>query len=114
MKIKIITDFKKEREKREKTWDKIEKGQKIKSQEKVLYLTPKTFAKTFSPEKIRLVMAIKYQKIESISQLAKQLNRPFESVHRDIKYLEGLNLIKLEKHEKVKVPIMQRSLSFTL
>ena len=112
MEIKIITDF--EREKRKDFWNKIEKGQKVKAEEKILYLTPKTFAKTFSPERIKLVMAIRQDKIESITQLAKVLNRPFESVHRDIKYLEGLNLIKLEKHEKVRVPIAQKSINFIL
>jgi predicted transcriptional regulator len=112
MEIKIITDS--EKNKRKEFWDKVEKGEKVKAEEKILYLTPQTFAKTFSPERIKLVIAVKQNKIESISQLAKLLNRPFESVHRDVKYLEGLNLIRLEKHEKMMVPIVQRSISFVL
>lgn len=112
MEIKIVTDS--EKNKRKEFWDKVEKGEKVKAEEKTLYLTPQTFAKTFSPERIKLVIAVRQNKIESISQLAKILNRPFESVHRDVKYLEGLNLIRLEKHERAMVPIIQRSINFIL
>lgn len=108
MKIKIITDLDKEINKRKKMYDKIEKGQKIKSRGKIIYFTPKSFSKTFTPERIRLILVTKQKNIKSISHLARVLNRPFESVHRDVKYLQGWNLIKLQKHNKMLEPIAQK------
>src|SRR3989338_3202133 len=101
VRIRIITNIKKEKKERTKFWDAVEKGEKIKSRHPELVLTPKTFSKVFSPEKIH-----------SISGLAKELERPFESVDRDIKYLEGLGLIKLRKKEKAKIPIVERRFNF--
>ncbi|MBS3145428.1 hypothetical protein J4414_01360 [Candidatus Woesearchaeota archaeon] len=114
VRIRIITNIKKEKKERTKFWDAVEKGEKIKSRHPELVLTPKTFSKVFSPERIRLIFTIRNEKIHSISGLAKELERPFESVDRDIKYLEGLGLIKLRKKEKAKIPIVERRFNFIL
>ncbi len=108
MKIKIIEDWKKEILERKKIFKKIKKGEKIRATEKTLYFTPKTFSKTFTPERLRLIFLTRKTKIHSISELAKKLNRPFESVHRDVKYLEGLNLITLKENNKRLIPIAHK------
>lgn len=108
MKIRITEDWKKEILERKKIFKKIKKGEKVKATGKTLYFTPKTFSRTFTPERLRLMFLTRKKKIGSISELAKELKRPFESVHRDIKYLEGLNLITLEKHDKCLMPIAHK------
>jgi predicted transcriptional regulator len=73
----------------------------------VMVMTPDTFAQVFSPERIRLMKRIQRNDITSIYQLAKELGKPYEVVFRNIKYLEGLHLIKLTKKENRQVPVME-------
>ena len=65
--------------------------------------TPETFASTFSPERIRLMLALKGWN-GNIYQLAKELGRPYEAVHRDITYLEGLGFIKIASKGRRRFP----------
>ena len=104
--IEIVEDLDHELIEKETFHKDLTKGISIKKDPKTLYFTPKSFAKTFTPEKIKLMLLIKKKKHDSISGLAKELNRPFESVHRDIKYLEGVYLITLEKNNKMMRPIV--------
>lgn len=108
MRIKIVEDLNKELKERKGIYRSLAKGESIKKEPKTLYFTPKSFARTFTPERIRLMLLTKRKKIHSISELAEELGRPFESVHRDVKYLEGISLIKLEKHDKMMQPVTSR------
>jgi predicted transcriptional regulator len=57
-------------------------------------------AKIFSPERIRLIQAIKSAKPESIYQLAKLLGRVHTNVHKDVQELSELGIIELKKTRK--------------
>ncbi len=109
VKIEIVPDIK---EKMNESWayaDKVLKGKvKIdkKKAEKTIIMTPKVFAKVFSPERIRLMLKIKRNNIMNIYQLAKELNRKYEAVHRDIKLLEGFGIIRLKKKDSKKIPFI--------
>ena len=65
--------------------------------------TPETFASTFSPERIRLMLALRKWE-GNIYQLAKVLGRPYEAVHRDITYLEGMGFIKIASKGRSRFP----------
>lgn len=67
-------------------------------------MTPDSFVKIFSPQRVRLLMALRKNKVESITELAALLGRKFEAVHRDITYLSGMGFIKLKKGKKNVVP----------
>src|SRR3989344_3244930 len=114
IKIEIVPDIK---EKMKESWgyaDKVLKGEvKIdkKRAEKTIIMTPEIFAKIFSPERIKLMLKIKRGNIMNIYQLAKELNRKYEAVHRDIKLLEGFGIIKLKDKNKKKVPFMDEPLT---
>lgn len=69
-------------------------------------MTPETFAKIFSPQRIRLLKEIKRGNFNSISELARRLDRKFEAVHRDIKYLKGMDLIQVRRNDKRVVPVV--------
>lgn len=65
--------------------------------------TPETFASTFSPERIRLMLVLRNWE-GNIYQLAKKLGRPYEAVHRDISYLEGPGFIKVKSVGRKRYP----------
>ena len=74
-------------------------------------MTPEVFAKIFSPERIKLMLKIKRNNIKNIYQLAKELERKYEAVYRDIKLLEGFGIIKLKEKDKKKIPFMDEAIT---
>jgi predicted transcriptional regulator len=79
---------------------KIDKGKA----KRTMIMTPEVFAKVFSPQRVRLILRIERNKISNIYQLAKELGRKYEAVHRDIAYLEGLGIIKLRDKDNTRIP----------
>ena len=114
MKIEIVEDLK-ERMKKDNKYakDVIQGKAKLdrKKAEKTIIVTPETFAKIFSPERIKLMLKIKRNNISNIYQLAKELHRKYEAVHRDIKLLEGFGIIKLKDKDHKKIPFMDEPLT---
>ena len=72
--------------------------------ETLLLLTPEEFSKVFSPERVRLLKLIKTRSDLSVKEISRNLKRRREAVSRDIRFFEGLGLIKLEKHARLRVP----------
>jgi predicted transcriptional regulator len=57
-------------------------------------------SKIFSPERLRLIQTIRYQKPESIYQLAKMLGRASSNVQKDIHELAEYGIVELKKRRK--------------
>ena len=114
MKIEIVEDLK-EKMKIDNKYARKVMGGKAKvdrrKAEKTIIITPETFAKIFSPERIKLMLKIKRNNISNIYQLAKEMHRKYEAVHRDIKLLEGFGIIKLKDKNKKKIPFMDEPLT---
>ena len=70
---------------------------------RTIVFTPETFSQVFSPERVRLMLALRKWN-GNIYQLAKQLSRPYEAVHRDISYLEGFGFIKVKSVGRNRLP----------
>ena len=105
VKIKIISDVEEELETNKERIKRIFKGEAIKEEGgRILIMTPEKFASVFSPKRLRLLRILKKTKIHSVQELATLLNRPYEAVYRDIKYLEGLNLIETKIEHNNRVP----------
>lgn len=103
MKIEIVEDVRKRmKEDNKYVYDVLAGRVPIdkKRAEHTLITTPELFAKIFSPQRIRLIMALKKNKDMNIYQLAKMLNRKYEAVHRDISYLKGFGFIKIKQTKK--------------
>jgi len=114
MKIEIVEDVKKRLKSDNKYVNDLLSGKvKIdkKKAEKTIIMTPEIFAKIFSPERIKLMLKIKKNNIMNIYQLAKEMDRKYEAVHRDIKLLEGFGIIKLKDKDRGKVPIMDEPIT---
>ncbi len=74
---------------------------------KGMVMTPETFNKVFSPERIKLLQRIYRNDVKNIYQLAKELGKPYEVVFRNIKYLHGLGLIEIEEKDNKSIPRMR-------
>ena len=63
---------------------------------KIIARTPDDVSKILTNERIRLLQVIREKKPESISELARLLNRSQSNVSNDVNYLEGIGLLELE------------------
>ncbi|MFC1698306.1 hypothetical protein ACFL1H_08275, partial [Nanoarchaeota archaeon] len=91
--------------------DKVIKGKtKIKNVEKTIIMTPEIFSKIFSPQRLKLILKMK-NNIKNIYQLAKEMNRKYEAVYRDIKLLEGFGIINIKDKERQKIPYIDESIN---
>ena len=93
--------------------EKIMKGESYKPEKRII-MTPETFSKVFSPERIKLLQRIYRNNIKSIYHLAKELDKPYEVVFRNIKYLAGIGLIKILEKDKKKIPHLTCKLSIDM
>ncbi len=72
---------------------------------KIIARTPEDVSKILTNERIRLLQVIREKKPESISELARLLNRSQSNVSNDVKYLEGIGLLELEEKND---PVMHK------
>ena len=109
MKIEIVEDLKTKMNEDNKYIKKVIKGKKVDRDkvEKSIVVTPELFTKIFSPQRIKLMLKIRGNNIGSIYQLAKELDRKYEAVYRDIKLLEGIGIVKLKEKDNSKIPFME-------
>ena len=66
--------------------------------------TPEEFSKVFAPERLKLLKLVANRPELSVSEISKILERRREAVSRDIRFFDGLGLLKLEKHARSRVP----------
>ena len=97
----------------EALYDRIKKGT-LKKPERGMVMTPETFVKVFSPERIKLLKKIYKNNIKNIYQLAKEMDKPYEVVFRNIKYLEGIGLVKITDRDNKKIPRLICKLSIDM
>ena len=55
------------------------------------------FARVFSPERLRLIRAVRDQKPASLNELAKILGRDYPNVYNDAKFLAEQGILELEE-----------------
>ena len=104
VKIEIVSDMKKKTEEENRYIKAVISGKiKPKRAVRTVVFTPETFASTFTPERVRLIFALKGW-AGNIYRLAKELGRPYEAVHRDIAYLEGMGFIKIASKGRSRFP----------
>lgn len=114
VKIRIVEDVREDMRKTDKYVEDVLAGRVPIDKERAKYtivLTPEGFARLFSPEKVRLMIRIKKNKVLNIYQLAKQLGRKYEAVHRDIKCLESYKLIKIKTKDNKKIPYIDEKIT---
>ncbi|MFA5142202.1 MAG: hypothetical protein WC471_04500 [Candidatus Woesearchaeota archaeon] len=108
--IKIVESIKKYNE---EINEKMKKGRLTKPESDII-MTPEIFNKVFSPERIKLLQKVYKNNVKNIYQLAKELNKPYEVVFRNIKYLEGIGLVKIIERNKKKFPHIANRFSINM
>jgi predicted transcriptional regulator len=77
-------------------------------------MTSDTFAKIFSPERIRLLQRIRHNHIKNIYQLAKEMKKPYEVVFRNIKYLQGAGFVTVKRVNNKQIPRVKCDLTIEM
>ena len=92
-----------------KLFEKVKGGEISESEpHKIVSRTTEDIGKILTRERIRLLHIIREKKPESISDLARMLDRKESNVHNDLTFLEGIGLLEIKKginHVK-KVPVV--------
>lgn len=70
--------------------------------------TAEDVGKILTHERIRLLHIVKERKPESISELARMLNRKESNVHNDVTFLKGVGLLEIKENKDHvrKVPVV--------
>lgn len=69
-----------------------------------IFLDPVVLAAVFTKKRLELIRTIKKNNPQSIQELANLTKRTKQAVDRDVKYLEGMNILELRSKGKAKVP----------
>lgn len=77
--------------------------------QKIVARNTDDIGKILTRERIRLLHTIRTNKPESISELARMLDRKESNVHNDITFLEGFGLLEIKtgKNHVKKVPVVE-------
>ncbi len=90
-------------------FEKVKEGEISESEpQKIVARNTDDIGKILTRERIRLLHTIRTNKPESISELARMLDRKESNVHNDITFLEGIGLLEIKKggnHVK-KIPVV--------
>jgi predicted transcriptional regulator len=112
--IRIVENVREDMKKTDKYAEEVIAGKVPIDKKRAKYtivLTPEGFSHLFSPERVRLMLRIKKNKVMNIYQLAKELGRQYEAVHRDIKELESYKLIKVKTKDNKKIPYIYENIT---
>ena len=69
-----------------------------------------TFEKILSSSRLEMIKAINNSKPKSVGELAKMLERPVESVSRDLKIPSNYGILELIQVGKMKKPVIEKDM----
>lgn len=78
-----------------------------------LPLTNNEWKAVFTERRIELIKTLTEKEPKSVNELAKLLKRHQEAISRDLKYLEGMGVIKTDKKGKNRIPLINKKLIIT-
>lgn len=77
--------------------------------ENTVVISPDQVAGVFTPERARIYMIVQQRgTIDSVGDLARLLDRDVTRVSRDVNFLEGFGLLRLERDGKSKRVVAER------
>lgn len=74
----------------------------------IIFLNPANVTKVFTKKRLELLALIDRSNPKSVNELASLAKRTKQAVDRDLKYMEGLNLVELNKNGRIKTPKLKR------
>ncbi len=76
----------------------------------IIDMGKETFEKILSSSRLELIRAINEKSPKSVGELAEILDRPVESISRDLKILSNYGILKLIQVGKVKRPVIEKDM----
>lgn len=76
----------------------------------LLSLSKDELTQLFTRRRIELIEAIKKNEPKTMSELAGLLKRELSAIERDLKILEGLGLLRLEKKGREVTPVIEKEI----
>ncbi len=86
------------------TFEKVRRGEKVKRQEILSFVSLDLMRQVLTGERIRLLRLIREESPKTIYELAKIAKRPYANVFRDVKKLDDLDLIDLKEEGNATTP----------
>lgn len=74
----------------------------------VTFMSFEVASEVLTPAKLEIIRTLKNQDIESLSDLAEELDRPLPSISTECKELKNQGLVQIEKQGKIKKPFLAR------
>jgi len=90
-----------------KTFEKLEKGEKINYVDKLTFVDIDVFRKFATNKRIELLRIIKEKKPQSIKELERLTKRDYKSINVDLEVLKKLKLVELKKEDHRAVPVIK-------
>lgn len=78
-------------------WKKIESGKKVKKEEGIYFDSIDTMRSVLTNNRLLILKTIRERKPHSVYELAKILDRDLKNINQDLKLLEEIGLVTLEK-----------------
>jgi len=78
----------------------IERGEKVKKEKGVYFESIEGFRKALTPKRLELLHLIKEKHPKSLQELSRLAKRDIKSIVTDIKILESLDLVDVERKKK--------------
>jgi predicted transcriptional regulator len=91
-------------------WSAPEMLDKLPEKSIILSLSEEEITKMFTKKRLELIRVIKEKHPASIGALAKLVKRDPTAVERDLKILEGFEIVKLEKEGRIVKPGVEKEL----
>jgi len=83
-----------------KTGEAIERGEKVKREKGVYFVSIEGFRKALTPKRLELLHLIKEKRPQSLQALARFTHRDMKSIVTDIEVLESLDLIDMHRRKE--------------
>jgi len=84
------------------TWKKLEAGKKVKKHEGIYFDSVDSMRAVLTNNRLLILKTIRERNPKSVYELAKMLNRDIKNVNQDLKMLEEIGLLTLEKVDENK------------
>ena len=84
------------------TWKKLESGKKVKKHEGIYFDSVDSMRAVLTNNRLLILKTIRERNPKSVYELAKMLNRDIKNVNQDLKMLDEIGLLTLEKVDENK------------
>ena len=76
----------------------------------IMDMSKESFEKILSPSRLDLIRTINMKNPKSVGELADILDRPVESISRDLKILSNYGILELVQIGKTKKPVIEKDM----